>query len=67
MGTIAVSLDPVLGQLPDVYQQGPLQPYTGYSDVTLFKYHVPAATSSGRWQFAAVHDDPGCQARQVHV
>ena len=63
----AAFLNLVSGQLPDVYQQGPLQPYTGYSDVTLFKYHVPPATSTARWQFAAVHDDAGCQARPVHV
>ncbi|KAF0311819.1 Post-GPI attachment to proteins factor 6 [Amphibalanus amphitrite] len=64
---IAAWLDQASGQLPDVYQQGVLQPYTGYSDVTLFKFHVPPAAARGRWQFAAVHDDPSCQARQVHV
>ena len=64
---IPVHLPLVPGQLPDVYQQGPLRPYTGYSDVALFRYHVPPATSSARWEFAAVHDDPSCQATEVHV
>lgn len=53
--------------VPEVSQEGLLQPYSTYADVTLFHFHVPAEVVRVTWEFAAFMDDPDCRVREVHV
>ncbi|KAG7164930.1 putative Transmembrane protein 8A-like [Homarus americanus] len=53
--------------VPEVSQEGLLQPYTTYADVTLFHFHIPDEVTRVTWEFAAFMDDPGCPVREVHV
>ncbi|KAK3885702.1 hypothetical protein Pcinc_010089 [Petrolisthes cinctipes] len=53
--------------VPEVSQEGLLQPYSTYADVTLFHFHVPAEVVRVTWEFAAFMDDPDCPVREVHV
>lgn len=53
--------------VPEVSQEGLLQPFVTYSDVSLFHYHVPSEVQRVTWEFAAFMDDPGCPVRDVHV
>ncbi|XP_071520688.1 post-GPI attachment to proteins factor 6-like isoform X2 [Panulirus ornatus] len=53
--------------VPEVSQEGLLQPYTTYADVTLFHFHIPDEVTRVTWEFAAFMDDPGCPVREVNV
>ncbi|ROT80497.1 transmembrane protein 8B isoform X2 [Penaeus vannamei] len=53
--------------VPEVSQEGLLQPYYTYQDVTLFHFHIPHEVTRATWEFAAFMDDPGCPVREVHV
>ncbi|XP_076039876.1 post-GPI attachment to proteins factor 6 isoform X2 [Oratosquilla oratoria] len=53
--------------VPEVSQEGLLQPYTTYADVTLFHYYVPEEVTRVTWEFAAFMDAPSCPKREVHV
>lgn len=53
--------------VPEVSQEGLLQPYSTYADVTLFHFHIPTEVTRVTWEFAAFMDDPGCPVRDVHI
>ncbi|XP_069945132.1 post-GPI attachment to proteins factor 6-like isoform X1 [Cherax quadricarinatus] len=53
--------------VPEVSQEGLLQPYNTYADVTLFHFHIPDEVTRVTWEFAAFMDDPGCPVKDVHV
>ena len=53
--------------VPEVSQEGLLQPYSTYADVTLFHFHIPDEVTRVTWEFAAFMDDPGCPIREVHM
>ncbi|XP_063843787.1 uncharacterized protein LOC135090714 isoform X1 [Scylla paramamosain] len=53
--------------VPEVSQEGLLQPYSTYADVTLFHFHIPDEVTRVTWEFAAFMDDPGCPIREVHI
>lgn len=53
--------------VPEVSQEGLLQPYSTYADVTLFHFHIPHEVTRVTWEFAAFMDDPGCPVREVHM
>ncbi|XP_044017374.1 transmembrane protein 8B-like, partial [Aphidius gifuensis] len=53
--------------IPQAIQEGPLNSFKSYNDITIFHYNIPKQVLRATWQFTAFMNDKNCISRDVYI